>query len=289
MDYLLLGISVLSSALYNTAIKRVGRPDDRGMARSFWLNSLLYLVIILVTGVKAVLQKSGCSLYTVLLGAAFGILTALNSFFRMKAMALGEMSFTTLFVAASMIIPGFSGALIWGEALPWTRVVGTFVMILAVFLAATRCGKKSSPAWFFFCIGTFLFNGFVGVLQKVQGHSDHAAESGMFLFTAFLTAGVVSVIFALYFTAKEKPPRPFFTGKDVPVILFAGGFSAYLNVANLYLAGVLSSALFFPVMNGGSTMLSLLLAILLIRERPTKKQLAALAAALGALVLLLLP
>jgi len=110
----------------------------------------------------------------------------------------------------------------------------------------------------------------------------------MFLFTAFLTAVILSVIFALYFTAKEKPPRPFFSGKDVLNILLAGGCSAYTNVVCLYLAGVLSSALLFPVMNGGSTMLSLLLAILIIRERPTKKQLIALAVSLGALALLII-
>ena len=71
-------------------------------------------------------------------------------------------------------------------------------------------------------------------------------------------------------------------------ILVAGGCSAYTNVVCLYLAGVLSSALLFPVMNGGSTMLSLLLAILIIRERPTKKQLIALAVSLGALALLII-
>ena len=55
--------------------------------------------------------------------------------------------------------------------------------------------------------------------------------------------------------------------------MIAGGVCVALNNKyNLYLSGVMDSAVFFPIVNGGGLLLATLAAVLLFRERLSKKQ-----------------
>ena len=56
-------------------------------------------------------------------------------------------------------------------------------------------------------------------------------------------------------------------------IMVAGGVCvAVNNKLNLYLSGVMDSAVFFPIVNGGGLVLATLAAVLLFREKLSKKQ-----------------
>ena len=46
-----------------------------------------------------------------------------------------------------------------------------------------------------------------------------------------------------------------------------------MNYLNLKLAGILPSQLFFPLVNGGSMVLSQMMSVVIFKEMPTKKQL----------------
>lgn len=55
-------------------------------------------------------------------------------------------------------------------------------------------------------------------------------------------------------------------------MLLNGICFAVLNRLNLYLSGVVDSAVFFPIVNGGSLILTMIAAIVVFRERLTRKQ-----------------
>ena len=56
------------------------------------------------------------------------------------------------------------------------------------------------------------------------------------------------------------------------LIVVAGAFASVNHKLNLYLSGVMSSAVFFPIVNGGGLVLATLAALVIFREKLTKKQ-----------------
>lgn len=55
-------------------------------------------------------------------------------------------------------------------------------------------------------------------------------------------------------------------------MIVSGACVAVNNKFNLYLSGVMDSAVFFPVVNGGGLVLTTLAAVLLFKEKLSKKQ-----------------
>lgn len=76
------------------------------------------------------------------------------------------------------------------------------------------------------------------------------------------------------------------TSGKIICLLVAGGTLAFANLINLYLVGVLPSALLFPAQNGGSTLLSVLIAAAIFKERPDGRQKIALISSLCGLAIL---
>ena len=84
---------------------------------------------------------------------------------------------------------------------------------------------------------------------------------------------VIAALCWLGCSIKDKtPPVPRYKG-SVWVIFVAIGVATGLNhVINLYLVGHMASVVFFPVVNGGNLILTMLLALILDKERPTGRQ-----------------
>ena len=60
------------------------------------------------------------------------------------------------------------------------------------------------------------------------------------------------------------------------IMVLCGVFSAINNKFNLYLSGVMDSAVFFPIVNGGVIVLSGLASVLVFKEKISGKKLAGL-------------
>ena len=92
----------------------------------------------------------------------------------------------------------------------------------------------------------------------------------VFLIIAFLLSGAVSFIFAIFTrnkTADKRldPKKPVFAA-------LVGLFFGCCNLLNTTLAGRLPGAVFFPTLNVGIILLTMLLGALLFREKITKKE-----------------
>ena len=108
----------------------------------------------------------------------------------------------------------------------------------------------------------------------MQQAPAHRTELNEFLVIAFVVAGLLSGILAAAFckrTVVQKQQK-----SSLTLLLFcmavAGIGAALNNRFNLYLSGVIDSAIFFPVVNGGGLVLSTLAAVVFFKERLAKKQ-----------------
>lgn len=237
------------------------------------------------------------SWYTALMGALFGVLTMTSAITNLKATAIGPWAYTTVIVSLATIIPTFSGVLFWNEKLNALQIVGIVLMVVCVLLSVqnNESDKKVGAKWLILSICSALCTGFIGVMQKIHQESAYKGELNMFLVMAFAVSSVVSL--CLVPILKKKQKTDLFTLVDkskkwqwkvVVLVLLLGVGMALNNVINLYLSGVVNSAIFFPVVNGGNLVLVTLFAIVLFKEKLSLKQIIGLVCGIASVILLCL-
>ena len=162
-------------------------------------------------------------------------------------------------------------------------------MLISIVLSANgkSDGKRINLKWFILSFIAFLLTGAIGIMQKIHQTSDCKGELSAFLVIAFVTSALISAIFALIKRGGEKPEKNArgadsaeknaHGGKKTAIILLsimalAGLCVAANNKFNLYLTGVLPTAIFFPVYNVGILILTTISAIFIFKERLSFKQ-----------------
>lgn len=271
--YILLCISMLACLAGGVFRKIYTLYTSGDMASIFIFNavsSLVGAVVLLLCGISVP------SAFTLGLGILFGIVTALQALALLWALKIGPMSYTAVIGSFSTLVTAVSGTLFFDEKITVLQIVGIAIMLCSFVLATDKDKdkKKSSLLWLLLCTVNFMSIGCIGIMQKVHQASAHRAELSEFLVIAFVVAGLLSGILAAVFckrTAVQKQQK-----SSLTLLLFcmavAGIGAALNNRFNLYLSGVIDSAIFFPVVNGGGLVLSTLAAVVFFKERLTKKQ-----------------
>ena len=254
---------VLKNGLFNSVCKKDLTTNDHKNR----FNIPLYAVCILLFGIGVIGEK--LSVFTLLLGIVFGIVTALSNFYQMKALSDGPMHITLLITTSSMIIPTLSGVF-FGEKFSFYKLLVVMILIFFVYLSLGSQGSEKSinKKWLLFVFLAFLCSGSIGVLQKIHQASEHKAELNGFLLVAFACSLIYSRIRSRK-TFKELNFR-----KRHVLIAVACGICTYaMNMLNLRLSGILPSQLFFPLVNGSSIVFTSLISIFIFKEKLSGKQL----------------
>lgn len=220
------------------------------------------------------------SIFTLLLGILFGTIVATQGVMSLKAVECGPMSYTSVIVSFSTVISALSGVAFFGESISVLQIVGITLMLgsFAFAVEKDKEKKKASLRWLTFCLIAFLCCGGVGVMQKIHQHSVYKEELNAFLVIAFTTSCLLMSALTIYTSKKEKESLFAKTSEGkldivaicIPIAL--GVMSAINHRLNLYLSGVMPSAVFFPIVNGGGLVLTTLSAVLLFKERLGKRQ-----------------
>ena len=223
------------------------------------------------------------SAYTFVTGIAFGVVTMLSAVLTSIAVNLGPLSYSYVIICSSTIVTALSGYLFWDEKLTILKVCGIILMFICCVLAnqTDKETKKASLRWLIVCILNAVASAGVGLMQKTHQNSPHAHELNMFLVTAFIVSSIVSFVLYIVASAKKKNYAIEYKGNMeikklvyVILVIFAvTGIGVALNNAlNLYLSGVVDSAIFFPIVNGGSVMFNIFASLLFFREKLSYKQ-----------------
>ena len=233
---------------------------------------------------------SSLSWFTVILGIGFGVLTGFQQISNLKAIECGPWSYTSVITTLSTLIPALSGGVIWHESLHWAQIIGMVLMVVCFLFSIETQGeqKQTSIKWLIWCGIAFICTGFIGVMQKWHQSSDYKTELNTFLVIAFAISAVYSIIALFIAKAQQTTKIKILDNtetKDVkeekgrwlyiiPFVLMivAGICGAVNNKLNLYLSGVMDSAVFFPIVNGGGLILTTITAVVLFKEKLSKKQ-----------------
>lgn len=269
--------SCLSVGIFKNYFSKSISSTQRGYQLFNMISSAVCAILILA---YSAFRLDG-STYTLIIGIIFGIVTALAAVFNLAAVSIGPLSYTTVMISSSTVITALSG-LFFGEIPSLSQWVGIALMMVCIILATKKDNnsRKASFKWLIFSFLAAIFTAGVGLLQKVHQESSHADELSVMLFVAFIFSTLLSA--ALYILSLKKDP-PIVSKADrakarrtvitLAIILTLAGITIALNnIINLYLVGVMDSAVFFPVINGGHLILSTLAGVILFKERLTAKQ-----------------
>ena len=260
--FLILSISsvVLQNGIFNSVCKKHLKTNDD----IYKFNIFVYAVCILIFGILTL--NGSLSLYTVLLGVLFGVVTALSNLYKMLALSKGPMHITLLITTSSMIIPTLSGVF-FGEKFSLFKLLLVLILIYFIYLSIGKSKEgKINKSWGIYCLLAFILMGSIGIIQKIHQTSSHKSEISGFLFVSFFISLIISGL-------RVKDKKNFKDKKNlIPLAMICGVCTFTMNFLNLKLSGLLPSQLFFPLVNGSAIVLSSVMSAVLFKERLSKRQ-----------------
>ena len=272
----MLPISLAAGLAYTCLINRYSKRFGASYGLLSVYNFLVYGLVMSI-GVPL----SG---FTVLMGALFGLATALGTMFKLRALSKGPLHLTNLITTASTILPAVSGALFFGEEFSVWKLLLVLLLLVFIWISLKKTEDSGfERCWLFDCMISFFSIGAIGLLQKIHQSSAYLEEGNWFVAIGFF----VTVLYSLLPLLRQKETtRLQLPRKEVLFALLAGICIYIPNVFNLRLSGILPSQIFFPVINGGNIILTSLAALVLFREKLTLRQAIGLVGGIVSLILI---
>lgn len=226
------------------------------------------------------------SSFSMILALIFGAVTAIAQYLAIMAMATGPMSYSVLFTYLGSVIPTVFGILWFRQSVTVCQIIGSLLMLVTFFLGLDLKREKNvSGKWVAFAVGCFFFWGFVGICQVLHQSSEHAEELIGFLLWTFIFMTVIFAVLYLFTPRKKEDGYRIRSKATIPVLL-SGLVIGAVNLINLDLSGKLPSVIFFPIVNGGVIVLSIIASVLFLHEKLDAKKLIGLTAGLVSVILL---
>lgn len=264
---------VLQNCLFNSVCKKKLTTNDH----VYRFNMIMYAVCICLFALGLI--GGSISGFTIFLALIFGTVTALSNLYKMLALSSGPMHITLLITTSSMIIPTMSGVF-FGERFSAAKLVAVLVLIGFIYMSFEKSNdEKVNVKWILYNALAFLFQGSIGVLQKIHQSSAYKDELDGFLCVAFICSMLYSRI-----RARKSFSELGFNRWHVTIAAVCGLCAYTMNILNLKLSGLLPSQLFFPLVNGSAIVLSSLMSVFFFREKISKKQLVGLCGGIASLI-----
>lgn len=272
---LLLTASVVCSTARAVFSKKLGACNSS--KQSFYIiQTLLFAVAAAVIGVANIKDMVYPSATTILLALAYGILTISSQWAYTIALTKAPVSVCAMVYSFGFIIPTVLGTVLWREAVTILKIISILLCFGTIILTSIKPEKNQNKPYGLpmSLIIAMLSSGGLGLVQKIQQKSDAHNETGSFLFLAFVLAMLFSLAASLL-KRKKSEQKIRIDAHVVLHVIIVGASMAVANTANTMLAGLLPSAVVFPIVNVSVILASLVISVFLLKEKISKSQIAA--------------
>lgn len=280
---LLLTISAILAAFKNILVKSLSGFSIKNK-EFFGLQSVIFgagsAALLLIN----VFDFRGISPKTVICALFYGLLLVCGQWLYTVSLTKGKTGICATVYAFGFVIPTLSGAIFWSEKITFFGALGILIVIPVLIVSGANKSQNNITASKSYIIPLFfamLCSGGLGIVQKIHQKSEVANQRNSLILIAFLFAFIVSLI--LFLTMKRGTSQ--ITRKNMSFCILVGIFFSCCNMLNTYLSGALDSAVFFPLINIGSILSSLILGLIVYKEKITKND--AVVLALGILAIIL--
>ena len=203
------------------------------------------------------------------------------------------------------MLPFAAGVLIWDEYLTVWRVFGLLLLTASLFapVIEKRSGKKKGNIVFFLlCIGIFILNGFIGILSKYHQLSPiHVNETSFIVLYNIIAFPVALSLFFIFsgkskneamlkktVTDENKNQTKKYAAVNIFIVVMFAASNGIATLLMLRAASNMDASMLFPLVTGGTMLLTALASFIFYKEKPGKFVLAGLIIAIGATVLFVL-
>lgn len=265
--YYLLTTSISAAVVQNGLFNYLGKNKCKSKGDSYFFNAISYITCIIIFAILTYFEKA--SLFSLGIGLLYGFMTAISCNYKMLALGEGSLHITTLIVTASMIIPTMSGFIFFGEAFSLIKLIGIIFLLFFVYLSLNKdkTTEKINSRWLIYCAICFISTGMIGILQKIHQGSVYKTETGAFLLSGF----ICSLIYSFAMSKKYKRTLNLSTANCVFAAII--GLCTFANhYLNLKLSGIVPAQLFFPLVNAGPMILTIIISVVIFKEKITKMQ-----------------
>ncbi len=285
-DYILLILAAFLLAMNFALNKIYQNKAGTGLRAGFLFNALsgIFTAVIFwpVTGFSMEFPP-----FSLIMATALSALIIVYTLLGFRIMKSGSMALYTLFLmVGGMSVPYVYGLLFLNEEFSLLRLIGLFVLVLAVvFSSITTKAGKTSAAMLALCIAVFVLNGFVSVISKVHQVETvyRTVDTIQFVvisgITKFILAGAVYIIILIK-DKKQAPSVPSEKPKPsvlLTLIIISSAVCGISTVLQLFGAKNLPATVLYPFITGGSMIFSAALGMIAFREKPSKAVIASVA------------
>jgi drug/metabolite transporter (DMT)-like permease len=288
MEYLYILIADLLLAVIFTCNKvyqrRVGDGIKTGVAASAVMGTVSFIIFFAASGFKLEITALSSIL-------AFTMALSVSSYsiLAYKVLKTGKVAIYVMFLmAGGMALPYVWGLIFGGESFSILRTIGLVIILAAVVLINVD-KTKPSKMQIILCIIIFFLNGFSSISSKT--HQDpgtilsslginatyETVDTVSFVALVSIFKILISVIaygiLSLSFKKKNEAFLPYEKGNAlIPMLIISGaavadGISYYFQLLG---ASKLDAGVLYPLVSGGSIVLTAVAAFLAFREKPSK-------------------
>lgn len=272
MTYLLLTLAVVTATMQNI-ISKLYNINVKSDSNSYMFCSLstfcAMLFFIITSGGKFDFDFSFIE-YSLLFAASYSAATIGNYI----ALTCGPLSVTTLVIQCSLVVPTLYGIAVLNERLKIFGYLGILLLIVSLFLVNFKSSsdEKISPKWLFWVTLGFIGNGMCSTTQKMQQLKFDGAYKNEFMIVALAIGTAVMLIMS--FKDKGSPKNLVKSAfVSFEYAFFRGISNGALNFLVIIMTSLLPTAVLFPVILAGSTVLTFVISVAFFRERLTLLQL----------------
>ncbi len=288
----LIAISVITAWVRSIMNGYYSKGISKDNTFLIWLFSAIQSLFCLIIITIIFLVSGGLktfSPFSVTLGLTMGTVNALNVYTQMKAVSKGPFSYTTVIINLSTIVTALSGFLFFGENISSLQVCGIALMSVCIFLSTEKKedeeAKKANKIWLILTLLATITSGATGVIQKTHQTSNFSVEIPAILIACFGISAVISLIIAFVQKDRKEVTIKGNTSKVFLLPIISGVFFAFPHSINIFLSGKMPTVLFFPVINFLPMVLTMIMGIILFKEKLTKKQWTGIAFGVSSMIL----
>ena len=278
--YVLIIICAFTLAGQAICFKIFSSEYRRGPASHFLHNifflSLVVIVLILIEGGLRPAENPATYIYSLL----FGIFWVISIMFFTLGMGMGPTGIVTLFFTFGLIVPIIVDLTVLGTPIRLFQVVGLILLLLSFYLGNRPLAgedKTMSIRFIIVCVLSFVFNGLIMATAKLHQGTMPGIDVDAFLIYGFILTVLISLVCFVFFhikqTRKEKISYSYMFKSPKYYIVVAGSSltTALGNLLMVIIAGLVPAAIQFPLVSGGTTIITAVLSILLFQEKLTKR------------------
>ena len=227
---------------------------------------------------------------TTLFGGLYAVCYCVCTVALLKALKIGYVSLTSLIFSYSLILPALFGIFAYSTSPSVVFYFGLALFAVSLFFLGKKKTSEEekgfSVKWLIFALAAFFTNGGCSILQTHQQRLCNGDYKSEFMVTAMALVFAFCLIITLFSAKKNKDEITANLTKGWYAAISYGVINALLNLFVMLSVAYLSPGVVFPVICGGGLILTLLLSVLIFKEKLNRYQIIGFVIGVASIVLM---